>query len=184
MTKQRRTERLLLNPFRADDAARVAALAGNRKVACMTARIPHPYPEELARQWIAEQALGDGFLCAIRFEEELVGAVGLERTAPGQHELGYWIGEPWWGMGIATEAAGRVIRYAAEDLGARVLNAGYLYDNPASGRVLAKCGFALAGEVMQWCEARGQAVKCHRLRLAIGERRPGPADAEDLSAKR
>lgn len=184
MTKQLRTERLLLTPFHTDDAARVAALAGNRKVARMTARIPHPYPEELARQWIAEQVLGDGFRCTIRFEEELVGAVGLERTAPEQHELGYWIGEPWWGMGIATEAAGRIVRFAAEDLGARVLNAGYLCDNPASGRVLAKCGFVLAGEAMQWCEAREQAVKCHRLTLAIGGRRPSPADAADLSAKR
>ena len=181
MTTQLRTERLLLNPFRAEDAARVAALAGNWKVARMTARIPHPYSEELARQWIAEQALGDGCLCAIRLEEELVGAVGLERTAPGQHELGYWIGEPWWSMGIATEAAGRIVRFAIEDLGARVLNAGYLHDNPASGRVLAKCGFVLTGEVLQWCEARGQAVKCHRLTLAIGGRGPGMAD---VSAKR
>lgn len=181
MTKQLRTERLLLDPFRDDDAARVAALAGNWKVARMTARIPHPYSEELARQWIAEQALGDGCLCAIRLEEELVGAVGLERTAPGQHELGYWIGEPWWGMGIATEAAGRIVRFAAEGSGADTVYAGYLFDKPASGRVLAKCGFVHAGETMQWCEARQQAVKCHRLKLAIGGRGPGMAD---VAAKR
>ena len=177
-TMELRTERLLLDPFREEDAARVAALAGNWKVARMTARIPHPYSEDLARQWIAGQAparaTGVAHTFAVRFGGEPVGAVGLERTEPGQYELGYWIGEPWWGIGIATEAAGRAVRFAVDDLSARVVNAGYLFDNPASGRVLAKCGFVRTGEIMQWCEARGQAVKCHRLTLA----------AADVSAKR
>jgi RimJ/RimL family protein N-acetyltransferase len=44
-------------------------------------------------------------------------------------------------------------------------------DNPVSGRILAKCGFVRSGDVMQWCEARGQAVKCHRLTPAIDRRR-------------
>jgi RimJ/RimL family protein N-acetyltransferase len=172
-----RTERLHLGWFREDDAAWVAALAGNWKVARMTARIPQPYTEGLARRWIAGQPIdraGGAFAFAIRFGSEPVGAVGLDRTEPEQYELGYWIGEPWWGIGIATEAARRLVRFAVDDLSARVVNAGYLFDNPASGRVLAKCGFVRTGEIMQWCEARGQAVKCHRLTLA----------AADISAKR
>jgi RimJ/RimL family protein N-acetyltransferase len=178
MTMELRTKRLLLDPFREADAAQVAALAGNWKVARMTARIPHPYSEDLARQWIAGQgaarASGDAVALAIRFGGEPVGAVGLERTQPAQYELGYWIGEPWWGIGIATEAAGRTLRFAFDDLAAGVVNAGYLFDNPASGRVLAKCGFVRTGEIMQWCEARGEAIKCHRLTLG----------AADISAKR
>lgn len=176
MTSLIRTERLVLRPFHDDDAAPVAALAGNWKVARMTARIPHPYSEAQARQWIAgHEALrnrGDGFIFAILFEDRPVGAMGVERNGSGRYELGYWIGEPWWGMGIATETAKSAGRFAADSLGADVLEAGCLSDNPASGRVLAKCGFVRTGEVMQWCEARGQAVKCHRLTLAAGRRQP------------
>lgn len=168
-----RTERLVLDSFRMADAGRVAALAGNWEVARMTARIPHPYPEAEARRWIAgldaSARRGDAFVFAVRLGGAAIGAVGLERTGPAAYELGYWIGEPWWGRGFATEAAGRATRFAAEALEARAVDAGYLFDNPASGRVLAKCGFVRTGEIMQWCEARGQAVKCHRLTLAAAE---------------
>jgi RimJ/RimL family protein N-acetyltransferase len=171
MTTEIRTDRLLLRPFQDDDAAAVAALAGNLDVARMTARIPHPFSEAQARQWIAgHPALrnsGDGYLFAIVLEGALVGTIGIERNPSGRYELGYWIGEPWWGMGIATEAARGTVRFAAETLRADVLEAGCLADNPASGRVLSKCGFVRKGEVMQWCEARRQAVKCHRLALAM-----------------
>lgn len=172
MTTEIRTERLLLRPFHNEDAAAVAALAGNWNVARMTARIPHPFSEMLARQWIAGHAAlrdsGDGYLFAILLKGALVGAIGIERNPSGRRELGYWVGEPWWGMGVATEAAGGVIRFARAALGSETLEAGCLFDNPASARVLSKCGFVRKGEVMQWCEARGQAVKCHRLALAMG----------------
>jgi RimJ/RimL family protein N-acetyltransferase len=187
MTMELRTGRLLLDPFREADAAEVAALAGNWKVARMTARIPHPYSEDLARQWIAGQETArasGGVTFAIRFGGGPVGAVGLERMEPGQYELGYWIGEPWWGIGIATEAAHRTLRFAFEDLAARAVIAGYLFDNPASGRVLAKCGFARTGEIMQWCEARGQAVKCHRLTLAAADMAAADMAAADMAATR
>ena len=170
------TARLLLRPLRDTDAEALTALAGNWDVARMTARIPHPYPEGLAKRWIAEQAAaresGDAFAFAILLEGRLVGLVGLEHQDGGRFELGYWIGEPWWGQGFATEAAGAAVRFAFEALGADSLEAGWLFDNPASGRVLAKCGFVRTGEMMQWCEARGQAVKCHRLILAADRRRP------------
>ena len=161
----------------------IGGTAGCRRLQTNRGQTTRPTSDRVREALFASVESWCGSLAGLRFLDLYAGsgAVGLERTAPGQHELGYWIGEPWWSMGIATEAAGRIVRFAIEDLGARVLNAGYLYDNPASGRVLAKCGFVLAGEVLQWCEARGQAVKCHRLTLAIGGRGPGMAD---VSAKR
>src|SRR5436309_1489141 len=48
-------------------------------------------------------------------------------------EFGYWLGQPFWGNGFATEAARRVVRFAFEDLKAQKLLAGYMTDNPASG---------------------------------------------------
>jgi RimJ/RimL family protein N-acetyltransferase len=174
MTTEIRTERLLLRPFQDDDAVAVAALAGNLNVARMTARIPHPFSEAQARQWIAGHAAlrnsGEGYLFAILLDSALVGTIGIERNPSGGYELGYWIGEPWWGMDIATEAARGAIRFAAETLCAETLEAGCLFDNPASYRVLSKCGFVRKGDVMQWCEARRQAVKCHRLALAMDGR--------------
>jgi len=168
-----RTTHLLLRPPQDADAEAMVALAGNLKVARMTARIPHPYSVENARQWIVETRSvhdrGDGRRFAIQVEAVFAGMIGVEMSGDGRYELSYWIGEPWWGVGIATEAAQAVVRFARESLGAETLEAGFLYGNPASGRVLAKCGFVRTGEVMQWCESRGQAVKCHRLRLELGK---------------
>jgi RimJ/RimL family protein N-acetyltransferase len=173
MTMEIRTRRLLLRPPRKADAEGLAALAGNLKVARMTARIPHPYSVEDARRWIAEtrsvHERGNGRRFAILVDEALAGAIGIEGSGDGRYELGYWIGEPWWGAGIATEAATAIIRFARDSLGANTLEAGCLYGNPASARVLAKCGFVRTGEVMQWCESRGQAIKCHRLTLELDE---------------
>jgi RimJ/RimL family protein N-acetyltransferase len=182
MTLIIQTERLLLRPFRDDDAPALAALAGNLKVARMTARIGHPSTETMARHWIGSHAAlresGEGYSFAVLLADALVGAVGVERNGKGGYELGYWIGEPWWGCGFATEAAAAVVRFAAETLGAGALEAGFLYDNPASGRVLAKCGFVRTGEIMQWCEARSEAVLCHRLTRAVAGRQADGGSAK------
>ena len=70
-------------------------------------------------------------------------------------EFGYWLGKPYWGQGYATEAGGRVVAFAFEELKAERLNAGWFHDNPASGRVLAKLGFRPAGEGEIACVSRG-----------------------------
>jgi RimJ/RimL family protein N-acetyltransferase len=76
-------------------------------------------------------------------------------------ELGYWLGRPYWGHGFATEGAGRVARYAFEELDEPVLWASYHHDNRASGHVLAKLGAVPAGVEHHHCVARGHAVYCH-----------------------
>jgi ribosomal-protein-alanine N-acetyltransferase len=153
------TDRLLLRPFRQEDAAAVAALAGNWDVARMLSRVPHPYSREMAEQWIASHAglseSGAEYIFCIECDGEVAGSVGLQRSREGVYELGYWLGEQWWGRGFATEAARRVVRYALEDLGARGLVSGHLADNPASGRVLEKCGFRYIRDSMQHSVARG-----------------------------
>ena len=177
MHRELETERLLLRPFRPSDAGAVQALCGNRNVARMTARIPHPYPDGLAESWIASTAqareLGQGYSFCLEQNGAPIGAAGLERTDDGIYELGYWLGEPWWGRGLASEAVRRVVRFAFDDLSARQVTAGHFVDNPASGRVLEKCGFAYTGENELWCEARGRWVDCRRLALAKEDAR-GP----------
>ena len=165
--------RLFLRPFSAADAADLRTYCGLWEVARMTSRIPHPYPEGLAAEWIASHAerhrTGESYTFCITHLSKLIGAVGLDRTHPGSYEIGYWIGPPWWGQGLASEAAGRVVRFAFEDLGVEQLTSGHFADNPASGRVLEKCGFRYTGQETRWSQARGCQVPCRCFLLSRTE---------------
>jgi RimJ/RimL family protein N-acetyltransferase len=156
------TERLLLRPFHAADAGAVTALAGDWDVARMTARIPHPYTREMAEVWVDTHApsrlSGEEHVFCIECAGEVIGCIGLQRSQEGIYELGYWLGKPWWSKGLATEAAKRIVWFAFDELGADGLVSGHLTDNPASGRVLEKCGFRYCGDSVEHCEARGEAV--------------------------
>ena len=138
-----------LRPFVAADAARVATLVGERAVAEMTARIPHPYPEGAAAAWIAAQAkdraAGREYTYAITPAGDaiVVGAVSLLPAASEPEHLGYWIGRAYWGRGYATAAANAVIALAFTLLDLDRLSASRLARNPASGQVLEKCGLKL-----------------------------------------
>ena len=78
---------------------------------------------------------------------------GLHRGAwlPSQGgrslELGYWLGRPFWGAGLMTEALTAVLGWVAGGWGKRALSSGHFADNAASGRVLVKAGFLYTGEV-------------------------------------
>jgi RimJ/RimL family protein N-acetyltransferase len=166
MTRTLTTPRLLLRPPRPADAPRVQALCGNWNVARMLGRVPYPYPDGLAESWIAEQGparqngSANDFAIELAGEPagELVGVVGIERRKTGDHVLGYWLGEPWWGQGLMGEAVTRIIRFAREEMGVTKVAATYLADNPASGRILAKCGFRVQGRGPLPCLARGNDV--------------------------
>jgi len=161
-----KTKRLLLRPFKMDDAAALQNQCGNLNVARMTSRIPHPYPDGAAEQWIAAQEAlcrnGQEFTFCVEHDGAMIGAVGLRRAHGGTYELGYWLAEPRWGQGFATEAAGRAVAFAFDDLEAARVCAGHYVDNPASGRVLEKCGFRYTSTNTQWSLARGATVECRR----------------------
>jgi RimJ/RimL family protein N-acetyltransferase len=156
------TERLLLRPFGPEDASAVQGHCGNWNIARMLTRVPHPYGLDLAVSWIASHAAdwrsGDEITFCIETDGEAIGALSLRRTTDRAYELGYWLGEPFWGKGFVTEAARRAVCFAFEELGAEKLTSGHYRDNPASGRVLEKCGFRYSGEGMMPCDARGETV--------------------------
>jgi len=138
-----------LRPFEPGDAARVSALVGAREVAEMTALIPHPYPDGAAEAWISAQAkdraAGREYTYAITPAGDtiVVGAISL-RPAPTEREhLGYWIGRAYWGRGYATAAARALVALAFTLLDLDRLTASCLIRNPASGRVMEKCGLKL-----------------------------------------
>ena len=140
---------VLLRTFTLADAPRVAELCGDWEVARMTARLPHPYTLEMAKSFIAacreSCATGPAPTYAIARADDgtLVGAIAISNDMLHAGEsLGYWIGRPHWGNGYATAAARAMIALAFSQLGIDVLTAIHLVRNPASGRVMAKCGMS------------------------------------------
>jgi RimJ/RimL family protein N-acetyltransferase len=140
------TDRLILREPRLDDAAAVAALANNRKIAEMTQLIPHPYGVDDAARWIATlPAETKHWKFGVFTEQDgFVGACGF--TARGETmTIGYWIGEPYWRRGYATEAARAVIDHIFSTTDLDAIAASCRVTNPASRRVLEKCGFQWTG---------------------------------------
>ena len=139
-----------LRPLADDDAASIAACANNRKVwRNLRNSFPQPYSETDAHEFIQRINVQPGPpVLAIEVDAQAIGTVGVrlkEDIETGTAELGYWLGEAYWGRGIATEATQAIIPYALEKYDLRRIDA-WVYDwNPASARVLEKCGFQLEG---------------------------------------
>ena len=146
------TERLHLRPFNQADASTVQALVSDREIAKTTARIPHPYPPDGATKWIEShselQAQGRELILAIVFKDthQVIGTVGLANVElPHLAEVGYWIGLPFWGKGFATESVKGLCEFGFDELGLHRIYAKVMTRNPASRKVLEKCGFRHEG---------------------------------------
>ena len=149
-----------LRPFTLEDAQRVQLLAGDFAVAETTTLIPHPYGDGMAEEWIAshqrESNGGIAFVYAITRAEDglLVGAIEARPVADEHENFGFWIGAPYWGQGFATAAAQAVVALSFSYLGCDQMTASHLVRNPASGRVMEKCGLTLVQSVTR--EHRGR----------------------------
>jgi RimJ/RimL family protein N-acetyltransferase len=161
------TQRLRLRRFELKDAEQVTKLANNWDVARMLGRMPYPYVIDHAKDFLGRIATDTDsktdFVFAFTTGGPIMGAIGLHLRDGGAFELGYWLGEPFWGKGYATEAAERLVRFAFTDLDTDRLLAGHFFDNAASGRVLAKAGFRYIGDGFRECLARGGKVLCHEM---------------------
>lgn len=143
------TERLALRTPTHDHVAAIARLANNRNVHRWLSRLPFPYSEDDARFFIDTIVAGPTERpYAIEHAEEFVGVVGLSFEAGTVPELGYWLGEPYWGQGLATEAAAALVA-AARAAGATELKARALVANSGSRNVLSKVGFVEIGEAVE-----------------------------------
>ena len=98
----------------------------------------------------------------------LIGGCGVGKLFGVDPEIGYWLGVPYWGNGYATEAARAVIDHAFTALGIDKLEAGARVSNPASRRVLEKCGFQWTGVVLARIRALNSAAPVDRFRLDRG----------------
>lgn len=140
----------MIRDWSRDDASSLARYANNRKIWLnLRDAFPHPYTQDDAALYIARSLKNvPRTAFAIATNTEAIGSIGL---MPGQEvhrftaELGYWLGEPFWGRGIMTEAVKELSEYALEELGFRRIFAEPYATNLASARVLEKSGFVLEG---------------------------------------
>lgn len=147
------TERLILRPFTAADAADVERLAGVWEVADTTLNIPHPYPEGGGAQWIKTHApawtAATSLTLAIALltsPNAILGAVSLSIAREhSRGEIGYWIALDHWGHGYATEASRAVMTLGFGDLALHRIQGRHFTRNAASGRVMEKLGMRFEG---------------------------------------
>ena len=164
------TNRLTLRAPCLEDAKAVAALANDRRIAENTARIPHPYKITDAESFIAGANKADGelvFLITGR-DGAIMGACGAVPVDGQPPEIGYWLGAAHWGKGYATEALHALIDFTFGEFDHPALQAGARVTNPASRRVLEKCGFQWTGVGLYRIRALGSSAPIDRFRLERG----------------
>lgn len=148
------TERLILSVPEARDIPRILEYAKNPVISRNLLTFPHPYAEKDAIFWInlANQChqSGEGYIFAIRSKEDglLIGGIGLDvNKAHNRAEVGYWLGDPHWGKGYATEGTKEMLRFGFETIGLNKITSAHFDYNPASGKVIEKSGLYREGRL-------------------------------------
>ncbi len=163
---------VVVRPYGEQDRADLPRLGNNPAVANYLSMIfPHPYTDADAAEWLEITAAQDPVMdFAIEYRGALAGGVGL-RPLPLDHsgtvELGYWLGQEYWGMGIASRAVGLILPYALDELLYIRVHALVHAPNVASCRVLEKNGFEREGVLRKLIRKNGvirDAVIYSRLR--------------------
>ena len=164
------TERLMLRRPTLADVKAIAHLANDRRIAVNTRRLPHPYLQDHAIEFVramANEPRETVFL--IESNHTPIGIVGVDWREQEAPELGYWLGVDYWGQGLATEAARAVIDFTFEQFDAAHMRSGARVANPASRNVLEKCGFQWCGVELHRFESLGSStpVDCFRLTRSV-----------------
>ncbi len=164
------TARLVMRAPCKRDLDGIVQLANNPRVAEMTATIPHPYTHKDAEAWLEKVSSGRGHSMVLFAKAEtrvLVGVAGFgHRGEEHNPEIGYWIGEPHWKQGYATEASRALIDHAFSETGIDALSASCRINNDPSRRVIEKCGFQWVGSGLNQVKALGASVPVDRFVLS------------------
>ena len=171
-------DRCEVRSWEAGDVASLVAHANNPRVAAaLRDRFPHPYTKKDAIEWLRTARRADPETSfAIAVNGEAVGGIGFsvlpdcERVSA---EVGYWLGEAFWGRGIATEALASVTRHAFEHFALTRLFALPFAHNVASCRVLEKAGYVLEGRLRRSAIKDGRIVDQLQYACVAPERADG-----------
>lgn len=137
-----RTARLVLRAPNRSDVAAMARLANNQNIFKWLASLPNPYRESDAVEFVETIARShhEHAFSILTDDGGFIGTIGLHLTPGTPTELGYWIGEPYWGLGYASEAVAALVE-AVDAAGCDLIAARVQSDNNSSCRVLEKSGF-------------------------------------------
>lgn len=171
--RELRTDRVVLRPWRTCDAETLFELACDSRIGPRAGWPCHESVEMSAQVIRDVLAVPDSFAMVSRETGELMGAIGLNHAEhsdvaqDGEMELGYWIGVPYQGKGLTTEAAREVLRYGFEDLGLSDIWACCYDGNEPSHRVQKKCGFVYHHSYEADVPMLGERRLTHCLRLTL-----------------
>lgn len=159
-----RTRRLVLRAPSMVDAPAIARQLSDYDVVSMLSRVPWPYEMEDAIEFVREIASRPEnaiFAIILRETDDLIGIGGLHRAKDGRAELGYWLGQDFWGMGYGTEAVQKLIDHGFEILKLERIDVSCRVVNDASRQLIRKCGFAFVGPGMIDTLACGRVASEH-----------------------
>lgn len=148
------TERILLRPWRESDAGALYKYASDPEVGMRAGWPPHQSVDESLD--VIKTAFNNDTTWAIVLKAtgEAIGAMGYmpewEMDLPKRANeplVGYWVGRPYWNRGICTEALRLMLGHIGQKGVYRSLIGSHYVDNPASGRVMEKCGFVPTGDI-------------------------------------
>ena len=142
------TERLILRPWKDEDAESLYKYASDPKVGPIAGWPVHTRIEDSAGVIKGVLSAPETYAVVLKETNEPVGSIGLmigEKSnfdiEDDEGEIGYWIGGPYWGMGLIPEAVRELLRRGFEDLNLKTIWCGYFDGNDKSRRVQEKCGF-------------------------------------------
>lgn len=154
--KEIETSRLLLRQMIPADAKEIQRLAGAFEIYKTTLNMPHPYMDGMAEIFIdsCQQKFKEDILYAYAITDkitgQLYGCISLTNEARDRKgEIGYWIGKSYWNLGFASESLAAILKMAFVRSSFNRVFAKYMMNNPASGRVMEKCGMKLEGVLRQ-----------------------------------
>ncbi len=162
-----------MRPLEPRDAPVIQRLAADERIADTTSNIPHPYPEGEAERWLASVAERTAagtlrvFAITTSDSDELKGVISLMDIDNASAEVGFWVGVPHWGRGLAGGALDQLCTVARDDLGLEALRARVLARNPASARVLERRGFARVERATSRCGYRQHEEPTDHFHLAL-----------------
>ena len=142
------TTRLKLRPWRESDAPTLFKYASDPDVGPRAGWPPHKNVEESLE--VIQTIFNQGFMWAMELKStgEPIGCIGylpqgMTNIPVGENEVevGYWVAKPYWNQGFCTEALQELIRFCFNEKGFSTLCGDYFTDNPASRKVMLKCGF-------------------------------------------
>ena len=153
-----RTDQLVLRPFTENDLDRLVDLIGDYEVSKWLTRVPWPYRQDHAAEWLRHcRSDNDDFNLVLDSGDGLIGAVGLSDTKAGLN-LGYWLGRPWWGRGLMSEAVARFVECVFDEMDVDSIVSSVFDHNTASLRLQERLGFKIVGKDVEYSLARGHDV--------------------------